>query len=98
MSKRGIYKVKKILDGIKEGFLDTNKSLNNNIHEAYEIPNFYREVLSPAVVHLENARNIEKNLWCRPCSQNGKRPCYRKNQVCMDSISVTDVIQSVPSR
>ena len=51
-----------------------------------------------AGVHLENSRNIEKNLWCRPCSQNGKRPCYRKNQVCMDSISVADVIQSVPSR
>ena len=50
-----------------------------------------------AGVHLENSRNIEKNLWCRPCSQNGKRPCYRKNQVCMDSISVADVIQSVPS-
>ena len=51
-----------------------------------------------AGVHLENSKNIEKNLWCRPCSQNGKRPCYRKNQVCMDSISVADVIQSVPSR
>jgi len=51
----------KILDGIKEGFLDTNKSLNNNIHEAYEIPNFYREGLSPAVVHLENI-NSRLNL------------------------------------
>ena len=50
-----------------------------------------------AGVHLENSRNIEMNLWCRPCSQNGKRPCYRKKQVCMDSISVADVIQSVPS-
>ena len=50
-----------------------------------------------AGVHLETSRNIEKDLWCRPCSQNGKRPCYRKNQVCMDSISVADVVQSVPS-
>jgi ADP-heptose:LPS heptosyltransferase len=49
-----------------------------------------------AGVHLETSQNIEKDLWCRPCSQNGKRPCYRKNQVCMDSISVFDVVQSVP--
>jgi len=50
-----------------------------------------------AGVHLVTSRNIEKDLWCRPCSQNGKRPCYRKSQVCMDSISVGDVVQSVPS-
>jgi heptosyltransferase II len=49
-----------------------------------------------AGVHLEISQNIEKDLWCRPCSQNGKRPCYRKNQECMDSISVADVVQSVP--
>ncbi|NOZ03467.1 MAG: glycosyltransferase family 9 protein [FCB group bacterium] len=23
------------------------------------------------------------DLWCRPCSQNGKNPCYRKEQFCM---------------
>ena len=29
---------------------------------------------------------IERNIFCRPCSQNGKFPCYRSNQECMDSI------------
>ena len=44
----------KMLDAVKEGFLGTNKILNDNIHEAYEIPSFYREGLSPSIVHLEN--------------------------------------------
>ena len=30
---------------------------------------------------------IEKDIFCRPCSQNGKFPCYRSNQECMESIS-----------
>ena len=49
-----------------------------------------------AGVHLDSSTNIETELWCRPCSQNGKIPCYRKTQICMDSISVPDVIQSLP--
>lgn len=28
--------------------------MNDNIHEAYEIPSFYREGLSPSIAHLEN--------------------------------------------
>ena len=27
-----------------------------------------------------------KDLWCRPCSQNGSLPCYRKEQYCMTQI------------
>ncbi len=34
------------------------------------------------------------NLWCRPCSQNGKRPCYRKEQICMTGISTESVVES----
>lgn len=34
------------------------------------------------------------HLWCRPCSQNGKRPCYRKEQICMTGISTDSVIES----
>ena len=48
-----------------------------------------------AGVNLPGSANIETDLWCRPCSQNGKFPCYRKTQVCMDSIMPNDVIQSV---
>ena len=48
-----------------------------------------------AGVHLKKSTNVEKDIWCRPCSQNGKRPCYRQTQVCMDSISVSDVVQTL---
>ena len=27
------------------------------------------------------------NIWCRPCSQTGKRKCYRDEQYCMTSIT-----------
>ena len=41
---------------------------------------------------LTNSRNIEKSsVWCRPCSQNGKKECYRSSQICMDSITVDQV-------
>ena len=35
------------------------------------------------------------NLWCRPCSQNGKTPCFRKEQYCMTSITPEKVINSL---
>ncbi|MFL3004817.1 MAG: glycosyltransferase family 9 protein [Candidatus Neomarinimicrobiota bacterium] len=37
---------------------------------------------------------LEKDLWCRPCSQNGKFPCYRSSQKCMDSILPKDVVSA----
>ena len=37
---------------------------------------------------------VEKDIWCRPCSQNGKFPCYRANQECMDSIFPKDVVSA----
>ncbi|MCH7762596.1 MAG: glycosyltransferase family 9 protein [Candidatus Marinimicrobia bacterium] len=37
---------------------------------------------------LQNSVTIENNdLWCRPCSQNGKQPCFRNEQYCMSSIT-----------
>ncbi|MBA65512.1 MAG: hypothetical protein CMG55_06905 [Candidatus Marinimicrobia bacterium] len=48
-----------------------------------------------AGVHLDNSIEIEKDIWCRPCSQNGKFPCYRKTQLCMDLIKPSDVIESI---
>ena len=49
-----------------------------------------------AGVNLKESINLEKDLWCRPCSQNGKALCYRTNQICMDSISAKDVLQTIP--
>jgi ADP-heptose:LPS heptosyltransferase len=37
---------------------------------------------------LQNSVTIENNdLWCRPCSQNGKQRCFRKEQYCLTSIT-----------
>ena len=52
-----------------------------------------------AGIILSKSRYIENaGLWCRPCSQNGKRPCYRSNQVCMESITVEQVYNTFPGR
>lgn len=46
-----------------------------------------------AGVQLPKSINVEnENVWCRPCSQNGSRPCYRSKQFCMESISVNQVL------
>ena len=40
-----------------------------------------------AGVNRESSINIENNdVWCRPCSQNGSRKCYRSEQYCMTTI------------
>ena len=38
---------------------------------------------------------VEKDIWCRPCSQNGKNLCYRSKQYCMDLISPSTVSNAV---
>tara|TARA_A100001037_G_scaffold284673_1_gene291280 strand:+ start:3034 stop:4029 length:996 start_codon:yes stop_codon:yes gene_type:complete len=50
-----------------------------------------------AGAYLDSSTIIEDDVWCRPCSQNGSIPCYRKTQVCMDSISVKDIFNSIPN-
>lgn len=49
-----------------------------------------------AGVNLDSSINIEKDIWCRPCSQNGSARCYRKKQYCMDLINPEDVLNSIP--
>ena len=45
---------------------------------------------------LPSSKMIEnKSLWCRPCSQNGSRPCYRKEQYCMSEIDSEKVFEHV---
>ena len=48
-----------------------------------------------AGVSLPNSNNIETDLWCIPCSQNGSMPCYRERQYCMESIEPKDVLKSL---
>ena len=39
----------------------------------------------------DNAVQVE--LFCRPCSVYGNKPCYRKNTECMDKITVEMIIE-----
>ncbi|MEE9190593.1 MAG: glycosyltransferase family 9 protein, partial [Candidatus Neomarinimicrobiota bacterium] len=49
-----------------------------------------------AGTHLDRSVQVENNaIWCRPCSQNGSRACYRENQVCMDQIPAKTVFDSI---
>ena len=45
--------------------------------------------------YLPGSVNLEKDIWCIPCSQNGKSPCYREKQFCLDSIDSVDIINSL---
>jgi len=48
-----------------------------------------------AQLHHTKSHIHEAELWCRPCSQNGRRRCYRRRQYCLEGISVDDVAASV---
>ena len=46
-------------------------------------------------VMLKRSSTVEKEIWCRPCSQNGRSPCFRPQQYCINEISSSDVINSI---
>ena len=46
-------------------------------------------------VNLESSKNIEVDIWCRPCSQNGQKHCYRSKQYCMENISPEKVVSTL---
>lgn len=50
-----------------------------------------------ALSHYNRSRVHEVALWCRPCSQNGRRRCYRREQFCLTGITVGQVAESVTS-
>ena len=51
-----------------------------------------------AGVFLQSSQVVEKKgLWCRPCSQNGSIPCYRKEQYCMKGIETDHVFSAITS-
>ena len=45
--------------------------------------------------YLDLSTSVAKDIWCRPCSQNGSTPCYRDKQYCMETIDVDDVLQAL---
>ncbi len=71
------------------------------IHAAEALGKSVTMILGPTSVEtgagivLPESAVIEKDVWCRPCSQNGSFPCYREQQFCMDSIEPHDVIRSL---
>lgn len=49
-----------------------------------------------AGVNREDSITIENNdIWCRPCSQTGKRKCYRDEQYCMTTITPEIVLSKI---
>ena len=78
-----ISKAKFIL-GSDTGFLHAGESLG--ISAITILGPTSRE--TGAGVFLKKSRTVENsNLWCRPCSQNGSLPCYRKEQYCMTELT-----------
>lgn len=46
--------------------------------------------------YREKSRVIELDMWCRPCSKNGKGFCLRKGKrPCLTKITVSDVVKLV---
>ena len=48
-----------------------------------------------ARAHHPESRIHEVPLWCRPCSQNGRRRCYRREQYCLTGTTAQHVAVSV---
>tara|TARA_B100000029_G_scaffold38153_1_gene35832 strand:+ start:355 stop:1014 length:660 start_codon:yes stop_codon:yes gene_type:complete len=88
----GILKFSKHTIGSDTGLLHISEAMNTPV----------TMILGPtsretgAGVVLDDSILIEnKDLWCRPCSQNGSRPCYRKEQYCMSEIDSEKVFNSI---
>ena len=41
---------------------------------------------------LPRSHVLQNDLYCRPCSRNGRRPCWRLDQACLASISSETVL------
>jgi heptosyltransferase-2 len=48
--------------------------------------------------HLNQSETISKNIWCRPCSDNGSRKCFRKKHYCMEMITPKEVYERVAQK
>lgn len=47
--------------------------------------------------HGSGSRFLSKEMWCKPCSTDGKKPCFRDKLYCMDEISVDEVFDAYKS-
>ncbi len=45
--------------------------------------------------YYEKSITLQKDIWCRPCSQKGDRKCYRKKKYCMEEISTGEIFNAV---
>ncbi|MFH1844970.1 MAG: glycosyltransferase family 9 protein [bacterium] len=45
--------------------------------------------------HLPQSLVLQRELDCRPCSRNGKRPCWRLDQACLQEISPLTVLATL---
>lgn len=43
--------------------------------------------------YLKKSITLERDIWCRPCSQRGNRRCYRKLRYCFEDISPDEIFQ-----
>ena len=49
-----------------------------------------------AGANRDDSISIENNdIWCRPCSQTGKRKCYRDEQYCITTITPEIVLSKI---
>ena len=44
---------------------------------------------------LKRSRVLERDEPCRPCSRNGKRPCWRKDLACLDGITPVEALATL---
>jgi ADP-heptose:LPS heptosyltransferase len=78
----------------------TNDTGAGHISEAFGIP--VLAIFGPTSEyfgfrpHLKKSRVISnEKLWCRPCSADGKKPCFRKEQYCMTEITPDSVFKEL---
>jgi heptosyltransferase-2 len=44
---------------------------------------------------LPASRVVERALFCRPCSRNGRRPCFRGDQACLAHLPPREVLAAI---
>jgi heptosyltransferase-2 len=44
---------------------------------------------------LPRSRSLERELFCRPCSRNGRRPCWRGDHACLEGLEPEQVLATL---
>lgn len=75
-----------------------NDSGMNHIAEAHGVPCL--TIFGPTdprfgfPPHGVDSKFLSKELWCKPCSTTGSKPCFRDDLYCMKEISVNEVFDT----